>query len=117
MRNFRNIAVWEKGIELVKKIYSITNDFPESEKFGLISQMRRAAVSIPSNISEGASRNSEKDFKRFMEIAVGSAFELETQLIVSKELNFIQDGEFNPLLNEIQEVQKMLNGFISKLKI
>ncbi len=116
MRDFRKILVWQKAIILVKKVYVATGAFPDAEKYGLISQMRRAAVSIPSNISEGASRNSNIEFKRFLEIAIGSAFELETQLIITKELEIISEENFNTLLPEIQEIQKMLNGFIGKLK-
>ena len=76
MRNFRNLEIWTRGIELVKEIYKLTSKFPSNEKFGLISQMQRASVSIPSNIAEGCSRNSDVEFKRFLEIAIGSSFEL-----------------------------------------
>lgn len=116
MRDFRKISVWQKAITLVKKVYLVTGTFPETEKFGLISHMRRAAVSIPSNISEGAARNSDIEFKRFLEIAMGSAFELETQLIIAKELEMIEEEILVVNLTEIQEIQKMLNGFITKLK-
>jgi four helix bundle protein len=116
MRNFKNLTVWEKSMELVKQIYLITSSFPDSEKFGLISQMRRCSVSIPSNIAEGTSRNSDLEFKRFLEISIGSAFELETQLLLSKSLSFVNEKEFDECLNLILEVQKMLNGFISKLR-
>lgn len=86
MRNFRELEVWKNALELVKFTYSVTNNYPDNEKFGLVSQMNRAAVSIPSNIAEGCSRNSDKEFKRYLEIAIGSAFELETQFILSYEL-------------------------------
>ena len=89
MRNFRSLNIWKDGIVLVKRIYKLTDCVPYEEKYGLKSQMCRAVVSIPSNIAEGCSRNSETEFKRFLEIAIGSAFELETQLIILSELKFI----------------------------
>ncbi len=89
MRNFRELEVWKESIEIVKKVYSITNAFPSNEKFGLVSQMNRCRVSIASNIAEGCSRKSEIDFARFLEISIGSSFELETQLIISNNLIYI----------------------------
>jgi S23 ribosomal protein. len=82
MRNFRNLEIWKEGITLVKLIYKLANELPNEEKYGLRSQITRAAVSVPSNIAEGCSRNSEVEFKRFLEIAIGSLFELETQLVL-----------------------------------
>jgi len=90
---------------------------PETEKYGLISQMTRCAVSIPSNIAEGGSRNSQKEYKRFLEIALGSAFELETQLIVTEKLSWINKVDFKKLMNFIIEEQRMISGFIGQLKI
>jgi len=112
MRNFRKLEIWNKGITLVKKIYKITSDLPSSEKFGLISQMQRCAVSIPSNIAEGCSRNSEIEYKRFLEISMGSAFELETQLILCYELNYIDKEKVNLLINELNLLQKQINALI-----
>ena len=89
MRNFRTLEIWKNGIELVKQVYVLSEQLPSEEKFGLRSQVTRAAVSIPSNIAEGCSRNSDIEFKRFLEIAMGSLFEVETQLIISEELDFI----------------------------
>jgi len=89
MRNFRNLDVWKNGIELVKEVYQIAKLLPKNEEFGLKSQITRAAVSIPSNIAEGSARNSQIEFKRFLEIAMGSAFELETQLIIMEDQQFI----------------------------
>lgn len=86
---YKNLEVWEKSIELVKEVYVITKSYPNDEKFGIVSQMRRAAVSIPSNIAEGSTRYSDKDSSRFIDIAIGSIAELETQLIISKELGFV----------------------------
>ena len=82
MRNFRNLDIWKQGIEIVKLIYNLSERLPSEEKFGLRSQITRAAVSIPSNIAEGASRNSEVEFNRFLEISIGSLFEIETQLVI-----------------------------------
>lgn len=93
MRNFRKLKIWEQGIDIVKQIYRLSQKLPANEKFGLISQITRAAVSIPSNIAEGSSRNSQIEFKRFLEIAMGSVFEVETQLVIIQELNLIESKE------------------------
>lgn len=90
MRDFRKLEIWKNGIELVKQVYQLSDKFPSEEKFGLRSQITRASVSVPSNIAEGCSRNSEIEFKRLLEIAIGSLFEVETQLIIAKELKFIK---------------------------
>jgi len=116
MRDFRKLNIWVNGIKIVKKIYLFTKKLPDSEKFGLRSQMQRAAVSIPSNIAEGCSRNSDIEFKRFLEIAIGSAFELETQLILCIELGFIKKEELNNQLEELNLLQKQINSLISKIK-
>ncbi|WP_371922416.1 four helix bundle protein [Bizionia sp. M204] len=89
MHRFKDLEVWKKSRLFCVEIYSITSKFPESEKFGLSNQLRRASVSIPSNIAEGSSRHSNKDFTRFLEIAIGSAYEIETQLLIASDLNFI----------------------------
>ncbi len=115
MRNFRNYEVWQNGIQLVNKVYKLTNSFPDSEKFGLTSQIRRSAVSIPSNIAEGASRTSEKEFKRFLEISLGSSFELETQFIIAEMTGFIQKPELNETLSQLTSIQKQLNSLRNKL--
>lgn len=113
MRDFRKLNIWRDGIEIVKIIYGLTEGFPSNEKFGLRSQITRAAVSIPSNIAEGSSRKSKKDFGRFLEIALGSAFELETQLVVARELGWISSKRFievNDILNKEQRsIRLMLN--------
>ncbi len=88
MRNFRKLLIWSQGIKLVKQVYLLTKDFPASEIYGLISQMRRASISIPSNIAEGASRKTSPGFTRILEPAPGSSFELETQIVLSKELGY-----------------------------
>ena len=116
MHNYRELKVWNKAIDLVTHIYEISKEFPNEEKYGIISQMRRSAVSIPSNISEGAGRNSDKEFIQFLGIAQGSSFELQTQIIISYKLNYITNKDFEKLNNSIEEVEKMIYGFQSKLK-
>lgn len=104
----KDLEAWKKSIELVKDVYSITKDFPSNEQFGLVSQMRRAAVSIPSNLAEGAARFSDKESIRFLEISLGSLAELETQIIIAKELNFIKENQV--LLEKIKTVNALLIG-------
>ena len=114
MKTHKDLNVWQNSIDFVTKIYSISKDFPKEESFGLQSQIRRAAISIPSNISEGASRNSKKEFIQFLYIALGSASEMETQLIIANKIGYITDVD--PLLKEVDSIKKMLNGLISFLK-
>jgi four helix bundle protein len=116
MRDFRKLQIWNDGIEQVVSTYSVTKAFPAEEKFGLCSQMQRASVSIPSNIAEGCSRNSDIEFKRFLEIAIGSAFELETQTIIAQRLGYISQGSLDAELKSVNELQRMINGLISKIK-
>lgn len=113
IKSHKDLIVWQKAIDFVVKIYSLSDDFPKSELYGLTNQMRRAAVSIPSNIAEGSSRKSRKEFIQFLYIASGSASELETQLIIAEKLNYFQDSE---LFGKIIEIRKMLSGLISSLK-
>ncbi len=112
---YKDLEVWKKSIEFVKTVYIITNEFPQEEKFGIVAQIRRAAVSIPSNIAEGATRFSDKDSSRFMDIALGSISELETQLIISKELGFIKniDNELE-ILKQINAMTLGLRKFYNK---
>jgi four helix bundle protein len=116
MRDFKKLEIWKNGIELVKQVYELSNELPSSEKYGLKSQITRAAVSIPSNIAEGCSRNSEIEFKRFLEIAIGSLFELETQLIIIIELNLIETAKTEKTLALIQKEGKMISGLINRIK-
>lgn len=118
MRDFRKLEIWKNGIELVKQVYQLSNKLPSEEKFGLRSQITRAAVSIPSNIAEGCSRNrnSEIEFKRFLEIAMGSLFEVETQLIIAQELEFIKSEELKNIFSLIHKEAKMTNSLINKIK-
>ncbi len=115
MRDFRKLNVWIQGIEIVTQIYKLSEQLPDTEKFGLKSQIQRAAVSIPSNIAEGASRNSEVEFKRFLEIAIGSSFELETQLLIIENLTMINSDVLKDIFILISSEQKMINSLISKI--
>ena len=114
-RRYQQLVVWQKAIELVTEIYRISARFPESEKYGLSAQMRRASVSLPSNIAEGAGRGSDKEFVRFLQIARGSLFELETQLEIACRLNLIDEIEKVDEL--IHGIFAMLNNLIQKLKV
>ena len=116
MRNYKNLKIWEQGIELVKQIYVLVEQLPSSEKFGLKSQITRAAVSIPSNIAEGCARNSEVEFKRFLEIAMGSLFEVHTQLIIIQELKFINPEDLADIFELIETEGRMINGLINTIK-
>ncbi|MCF8275371.1 MAG: four helix bundle protein [Flavobacteriales bacterium] len=115
MRNFRELLVWQKAMEIGVKTYQLTRSFPPEEKFGLVSQLNRAAVSISSNIAEGASRGTDKDFKRFLEIAIGSAFEMESQIILCEKLQMVDTIQSAELLKELNDIQRMLSVFIKKL--
>lgn len=111
MHNLKELKIWNKSVDLAMKIYNVSASFPSDERFGLTSQIRRAAVSISSNISEGAGRNSKGEFRQFLGIANGSSYELQTQLIIAERLGFI-DSKFNVgLLEAIDELQKMNYNF------
>jgi four helix bundle protein len=110
MRNFRDLEVWKFSIILVKKIYLITGKFPNEEKFGLVSQINRCSVSIPSNIAEGCSRSSQKDFSRFLQISLGSSFELETQIEIVKEVGFIDENLYSEIIFELNTIQKRIQS-------
>lgn len=116
MKDFKNLKIWQKGINLVVDIYKTSQNFPYEELYGLTSQMRRSAVSIPSNIAEGSGRNSDKEFSRFLDISLGSSFELETQIIIAHKLSFINDEKFNELTHDVQEEQKMITGLQKSIK-
>ena len=113
MHNFEKLIFWQRSISLTKQIYLKCKDVSLDEKFGLISQMKRCAVSIPSNIAEGSGRNSNKEFNHFLGIALGSAFELQTQLILVKELDLLSDT--NEMLLELASIQKMIYTFKNNL--
>ena len=116
MKNYRELNVWKKGIEIVKVTYLLSKQFPPEEKFGIVSQMTRAAVSIPANIAEGSSRNSDKDYARFPQIALGSAFELQTYFVIAKEITWINPVEMEAAEQLLQEEIKMIHAFIRQLK-
>jgi len=116
MANFKELLVWQKSIDFVTEIYNATYAFPKDETFGLQSQIRRASVSIPSNIAEGNSRRSKPDYLQFLKIARGSCAEVETQLIISRNLNFLNPEIYLKLNQDIIEISKMLNGLINSLK-
>lgn len=116
IKSYKELIVWQKSIQLVTKIYLLTRDFPKSEQYGLVSQMRRSAISIPSNIAEGYGRKSSKEYSQFYSIAYGSGMELETQLIITKELSLAKSQQIEPIENLLVEVLKMLNTMIAKMK-
>lgn len=115
MRNFREYNVWIDGMQLVMDIYGLVDHFPSNEKFSLSSQIVRSVISIPSNIAEGASRESEKDFARFLEIALGSAFELETQVIIASKRKYIDENNSDETIKKIISLQKRIYAFRKKV--
>ncbi len=116
MHNFEKLLFWQKSIELAKEVYIICADLPKDEKFGLISQIKRSVVSIPSNIAEGAGRNNDKEFYHFLGIANASSFELQTQLILTRELGLLDSGKINILISNLNEIQRMIYTFKNNLK-
>ncbi len=110
MNQYRNLKVWQKAVELATDVYRISGSFPKEETYGLTSQIRRSVVSIASNIAEGAGRNHKNEFVQFLSIAYASAYELETQLIIAKNLKFLSNPDFELLIKAVEEVQKMLYG-------
>ncbi len=116
IRNFKDLKIWQRGMELAREIYEITEKFPSKETYGLVSQMRRSAISVPSNIAEGFMRRHNKEYKQFLYIALGSLAELETQLILSEQLKFINKKLFNDIQSSIQEINKMIIGLIKCLQ-
>lgn len=117
MRNFKQLLIWQKGFQIAVKSFQVVSSFPKEEKYGISSQITRGAVSIPSNIAEGSSRSSMKDYNRFLEISLGSTFELETQLLIADAVNFGDKEKRDELLKDIDEEQKMIMSFMSKLKL
>jgi len=116
MRPHKNLIVWKDSIEFVQFIYTLTKKFPDTEKFGLISQLNRASVSVPTNISEGAARNTKKEFIQFLFISSGSLSEVDTLLTISSKLNFINENEFSEANIKMNRISTLLNGLIKKLK-
>jgi len=113
---YRNLKVWQKAMDLARAVYVLTENFPKSEQYGLISQMRRSAVSIPSNIAEGSKRNTDKDFLQFLSIALGSVAELDTQIELARTLTIGKKLDYSGVDKPLEEVNKMLTAFVIKLK-
>lgn len=116
MHKFKELVVWQKAMDFTVRIYNITDNLPPTEKFGLISQIRRSSVSICSNIAEGAGRNTKGEFVQFLGIASGSAYETQTQLELLFRLNFINYEDCSPLIDKVEEIQKMLYNLMKSLK-
>jgi four helix bundle protein len=113
--SYRDLLIWQKSMDLVTDVYRVSAKFPKEEVYGLISQIRRAIISVPSNIAEGYGRRSTGDYKRFLNISLGSLYEFQTQLEVSRRLKYIEEKEFEPLNNLSNEIERMTNSLISKL--
>ena len=116
MHQFKELKIWQRALELTVDVYKVTSKLPKEEVYGLTSQMRKCAVSIPSNIAEGAGRNTKGEFNQFLGISNGSSYELTTQLLVASRLNFLTEQECEPILNELKAIQKMTYNLQSTLK-
>jgi four helix bundle protein len=116
MQNYRNLKVWEKAHAIVLDIYRLTATFPNTEQYGLTSQIRRSAASIPANIAEGSARGSDADFARFLQIALGSTAELDYHLLLAHDLELIETQQYQTIANEIDSLERMLNAFIQQLR-
>jgi four helix bundle protein len=115
VKDFRTLKVWEKSHQVTLDVYKVTADFPKDERFGLVSQLRRCAASVPSNIAEGCGRRGNGEFHKFLQIATGSANELEYQILLARDLSYLQTTAYQELNGKIIEVQKMLAGLIVKV--
>lgn len=113
VKNYKELVAWQKGMELVRRVYALTRDFPKVEQYRLVDQLTRAVVSVPSNIAEGFGRSTNKDFAHFVAQARGSLFDVETQLIIAQDLGFVDDVTAD--IEEIAELGKILNGLIRSL--
>jgi four helix bundle protein len=116
MKDFRDLLVWQKSHSLTLAVYKVSAEFPKSELYGLTSQMRRASASIPANIAEGCGKESDADFCRYIQIAMGSASEVDYHLILARDLGFLAESDYQQLNDQTQEIKRMLIGFIKKLK-
>lgn len=112
----KDLVVYQKSIDFVTEIYKVTKSFPKDEIYGIVSQIRRAAVSIPANLAEGSARNGKKEFKQFLHISLGSSVELETLLLIAKNVNYIDEILYEKLNSKLIEIIKMLNGLIKSIK-
>ncbi len=117
MHNFKELHIWQDSMDIVEDIYKRIGNFPKNEQFGLVSQMNRCSVSIPSNIAEGSGRESNKDYRRFLSISLSSAFELETQLIIASRIGFLKKDDFERIIEKLNKVQKMIFVFRKKLSV
>ena len=115
IRNFRDLDIWKKGIEIVKEVYLISGSFPQQERYGLISQMKRSSISIPSNIAEGFNRLHNKEYRQFLYVSLGSCAELETLIEISAELKYINEQKKTNLLEIINHESRMLSNLIKKI--
>jgi len=115
IETYRDLDIWKKGIEVVKDIYELTEKFPKQETYGLVSQMRRSAISIPSNVAEGFKRYHNKEYKHFLHMSLGSCAELETQITIAKELKYIQENEEAILLEKLDHIGRMISNLLKKL--
>ena len=115
MKSYRDLIVWQKSVTMVALIYKLISKFPDEEKYGLTSQIKRSSVSVPSNIAEGYGRNYTKDYARFLQIARGSLFEMQTQFQIALNLDFIQEKDLDEIKSLSVEIEKMLNVLIKKL--
>ena len=115
MKNYRDLIVWQKAMRLVTEIYRCTKAFPQDERYGLISQLRRSSVSLPSNMAEGYGLNSTQDYVRFLRVANGSLFELQTQLEIARNLGFLSEEDFSELFELSREIERMLSSLIRKI--
>ena len=116
MKDFRQLKVWEKSHQFALSVYKATKEFPKEELYGLTSQIRRASMSIPTNIAEGCGRNTAKEFARFLQIAIGSSSETEYQLILARDLGFLPQDSYKNLQNEVEEVKRMLASLLKTLR-
>ena len=116
MKSYRDLIVWQKSMRLVTRIYLITKELPKNEVYGLTSQIRRSSISLPSNIAEGYGRNSTNDYIRFLQIACGSLYEVQTQLEICRNLEYLSKDIFNEIYEQSREIERMLNSLIGKLK-
>ena len=116
IRNFRDLLIWQRGMKMANRIYTRTRSFAKDERFGLTSQMRRAAVSVPSNIAEGFNRRHNKEYKQFLFVALGSLGELETQLRIARDQGFAADTPTEELLQELDEIQRMTRSLINRIE-
>jgi four helix bundle protein len=116
MRDFKKLMVWRKGMDIVEEIYKASEEFPLEEKYGIRSQATRYAVSVPANIAEGSAKSSKKEYKYYLELALGSSFELETHILIAQRLRLLKEEVVQRLLKIITDEQRMLTSFIDKLK-